>query len=113
MILNKSYSRITTTNIFAANPGKFLHSSVLNELFANIPFPCFGSFFTLIVLTVTLASAAGLILFFEDHYWLIPAFILFNVIMSWFLVKELVLKSFLFSFGQSFITNRELRILNE
>ena len=82
-------------------------------LFANTPFYLCTSFFTLIVLTVTLATCGGLILFFEDHYWLIPAFILMNVLISWVLVKELVLKSFLFSFGQSFITNRELRMLNE
>ena len=67
----------------------------------------------MVVLLVTVLGAGLLIIIFEDHYWLIPAFILFNVLMSWCLIKELVLKSFLFSFGQSFITNRELRGLNE
>ena len=110
-ILNKSYSRIITIEISVANHGKLFQTTVLNLLFANNFFAC--SFFTLIVLTITVASGASLILFFEEHYWLIPAFILFNVVVSWFLIKELVLKSFLFSFGQSFITNRELRILNE
>ena len=74
---------------------------------------CFLSCFTMVVLIVTVLGAGLLIIIFEDHYWLIPAFILFNVLMSWCLIKELVLKSFLFSFGQSFITNRELRGLNE
>ena len=82
-------------------------------LFANVIVMFLCSCFTVVVLVVTVFSAGLLILVFEDHYWLIPVFILFNVLMSWFLIKELVLKSFLFSFGQSFITNRELRGLNE
>ena len=62
---------------------------------------------------MTLGSAAGLILYFKEHYWLIPAFILLNVLLSWYLLKNIILKSFLFSYGQSFITNRELKSLNE
>jgi len=65
------------------------------------------------MLTTSLAGATGLILYYEEHYWLGPALFLFNVLLSWVLVKQLVLKSFLFSYGQSFITNRELRSLNE
>jgi len=71
------------------------------------------SLFTFLILAVASVSAAVLIFYFEDHYWLIPAFFLFNVLVSWAVIKHLILKSFLFSYGQSFITNRELRSLNE
>ena len=62
---------------------------------------------------MTLASGAGLVLYFEDHFAVIPVFILINVLLSWYLLKNIILKSFLFSYGQSFITNRELKSLNE
>ena len=62
---------------------------------------------------MTLASGAGLVLYFEDHLAVIPVFILINVLLSWYLLKNIILKSFLFSYGQSFITNRELKSLNE
>ena len=55
----------------------------------------------------------ALIMYLERHYWLIPTFVLFNMAASWVLVKHVVLKSFLFSYAQSFITNRELKSLNE
>ena len=67
----------------------------------------------MVILTMILGSAGCLILYFEEHYWLVPAFILFNVLTSWVLLKHLVLKSFLFSYGQGFITGRELAGLNE
>ena len=51
--------------------------------------------------------------YLEQHYWLIPAFIFFNVLVTWLVLKYLVLKSFLFSYGQKFIVNRELKGLNE
>ena len=62
---------------------------------------------------MTLACGAGLVLYFEDHFAVIPGFILINVLLSWYLLKNIILKSFLFSYGQSFITNRELKSLNE
>ena len=55
----------------------------------------------------------ALLYYLEEHYWLIPAFVLFNVVASLFILKYLVLKSFLFSYSQSFIVNRELKGLNE
>ena len=51
------------------------------------------------VLSIALASAGALILYFEEHYWLIPVFVLCNILLSWILLKELVFKSFLFSYG--------------
>lgn len=65
------------------------------------------------VLALTVAPAVCLIMFFEEHLALLPAFILINVLLSWYLLKNIILKSFLFSYGQSFITNRELKSLNE
>ena len=68
--------------------------------------------FTFIVLVLTVPPAAFMVFYFEDHFWLIPVFFLVNVLLSWILIQNLVLKSFLFSYGQSFITNRELQSLN-
>ena len=55
----------------------------------------------------------ALLYYLEEHYWLIPAFVIINIISSLFILKYLVLKSFLFSYSQSFIVNRELKGLNE
>ena len=55
----------------------------------------------------------ALVYYLEQHYWLIPAFIFLNVLVSWVILKYLVLKSFLFSYAQGFIVGRELKVLNE
>ena len=63
-----------------------------------------------------IALEVALIYFYtwlEQHYWLIPVFLFTNVLVTWVVLKYLVLKSFLFSYGQKFIVNRELKILNE
>ena len=89
----------------------FRHNLIVVVNFKSCPI-CY-SLFAIIVLSVTIASGVGLVLYFEDHYVAIPAFILINILLSWYLLKNIILKSFLFSYGQSFITNRELRSLNE
>lgn len=71
------------------------------------------SIFAVIVLSMGICSATALIFWFEEHYWLLPAFIIANVLISWFLLKEIIFKSFLFSYGQGFITNHEIKSLNE
>jgi len=65
------------------------------------------------LLAVIVATTTGLVMYFEGHFWLIPVFIFINVLICWWLLKNLVLKSFLFSYGQDFITSRELKSLNE
>ena len=45
------------------------------------------------------AIEVALLYYLEEHYWLIPAFIIINVICSLFILKYLVLKSFLFSYS--------------
>ena len=69
--------------------------------------------FAVIIIGVIAACTIGLAVAFKEHFWLIPIFIMCNVLASWWLLKNLVLKSFVFSYGQSFITNRELKSLNE
>lgn len=66
-----------------------------------------------VLLAVIIATMTGLVTYFEGHFWLIPVFVLINVLICWWLIKNLVLKSFLFSYGQDFITSRELKSLNE
>ena len=82
-------------------------------IYIVVNFAFSSSFFALIVLSITVASAVGLVLYFEAHLAAIPVFILVNVLLSWYLLKNIILKSFLFSYGQGFITNRELKSLNE
>ena len=69
-----------------------------------------------LLIAVFIALEIGLVYFYyylEQHYWLIPAFLFFNILVTWLALKYLVLKSFLFSYGQKFIVNNELKSLNE
>ena len=69
-----------------------------------------------LLLAVFIGLEVGLVYFYyylEQHYWLIPAFLFFNVLVTSLALKYLVLKSFLFSYGQKFIVNNELKSLNE
>ena len=87
-----------------------LENVVVNFLLSNFHFL---RLFSIVVLTVAISLSALLIYEYEEHYWLFPVFVLINILLSWILLKEIILKSFLFSYGQNFITTRELRSLNE
>ena len=74
---------------------------------------CFSRIVVLIIFIFFAVLEFHLIYYLDEHYWLIPAFVCLNVIVSWCLLKYIVLKSFLFSYAQGFIVNRELKLLNE
>ena len=65
---------------------------VVNFLFGN-------RLFSIVVMTVAISLSALLIYEYEEHYWLFPVFVLINILISWILLKEIILKSFLFSYG--------------
>ena len=67
----------------------------------------------IVILALFAVLEVALFNFLDQHYWLIPAFIGLNVFISWLLLKHVILKSFIFAYGQSFIVNRELKTLNE
>ena len=79
----------------------------INHFFA------FLRLFSIVVMAVAISLSTLLIYEYEEHYWLFPMFVLINILISWILLKEIILKSFLFSYGQNFITSRELQSLNE
>ena len=66
-----------------------------------------------LIIGVFAALEVALVYYLEQHYWLIPAFVLLNLLVSWVILKYLVLTSFLFSYAQGFIVGRELKVLNE
>ena len=95
-----------------------MNSIVVNFLFLIIcltinHFFCYFRLFSIVVMAVAISLSTLLIYEYEEHYWLFPVFVLINIFLSWILLKEIILKSFLFSYGQNFITSRELQSLNE
>ena len=43
--------------------------------------------------------------YLEEHYWLIPAVLAFNVFMTWLLTNTLILRAILFPYSSGLITS--------
>ena len=63
-------------------------------------------------LAVFLVAEVALFHTLEEHYWIIPVFISFNVLVTFILTRYLVVRAFVFSFGQKWLVDREIRDLN-
>ena len=69
--------------------------------------------FAVCLLAFGIGATAALLLAYDDElYWLIPACMLFNVLFFWLVLNRVVLKSLLFLFAHKSFVNRELRPLN-
>lgn len=47
--------------------------------------------------------------FLEQHYWLIPAVLVFNVFGTWLLTNTLILRGIVFPYSSSLITSQVTR----
>ena len=63
-------------------------------------------------LILFVAVEAFLLYEIEEHYWVIPAFIMFNIAVVFLLTRYIIIRAFVFSFGQQWIVNREVSDLN-
>jgi hypothetical protein len=51
--------------------------------------------------------------YLEQHYWLIPAVLGFNLFMTWLITNRIILQGILFPYSNSIIVNQVTRQLNE
>ena len=69
---------------------------------ANIMSPaCLYRLMVLTILAVVGASTAALLFFspFEDLYWVIPLAFLVNMLIFWVILRQLILKTFVFLYA--------------
>lgn len=73
---------------------------------------CKSTCLLVVVLLLFIGAEACLFVFLEEHYWIIPTFIMFNMIVTFILVRYVVIRAFVFSFAQKWIVKAEIKDLN-
>ena len=94
--------QITSTNILLS---KFCKSNSFSHIWLRL--------LSLLIVGVFGVAEWVLIQYAKKHLWIIPTVILFNIVAFWLILNRIVLKSIIFPYAQSYISNQITKQLNE
>ena len=57
----------------------------------------------MVIIAIFMVIEIALVLAIEDHYWIIPTVIFFNILVTFLVAKYFVISTFVFSFGQKWV----------